>query len=555
MYGVEYIFGVPGDTSIPFYSALLEEKRALTHILARQERSAAYMADAYARLTNKPGVCEAPSGAGATYILPGVAEANDSSIPLIVLTSDIPQPFRHRGTITELDQIALFRPVTKWNCLVTSARDIVGMLSQSFQEATTGRAGAVQLTFPRDVLEQEAEVELPPSPQEGIYPSRRPRPKAAVIEEAARAILTAKRPVMVAGGGVLLSRACSEVEELAQAVKIPIATTITGKGSIPETHPWSLGVIGDNGGRDYANRYLQTADLVVFIGCKTGSVATRNWTLPTRDTKIVHIDIDPAEVGKNYPTEVGIVADAKAALQDLLSALEKIKQGSSSRSPLLKEIRRSADRWWQSLQPRLNSADFPLSAYRVVHELQELLPADSILTVDAGVATPVVAACYQQREAGRRILFPRAHGGLGYAIPAAIGAKIALPDKVVVALVGDGSMGFSAGELETARRLNFPIIVLVFNNSGFDWIKTLQWLQGQREFFGVDFTPLDYSLAGEAFGCQGLRINSPDQLTDALKEALRSEEPWVIDIPVKPMHQELPPVAWWMEKKEESEQC
>ncbi|TKJ30729.1 acetolactate synthase [bacterium (candidate division B38) B3_B38] len=553
MCGVKYIFGVPGDTSIPFYTALWEEKGAITHIMARQERSAAYMADAYARLTNQPGVCEAPSGAGATYILPGVAEANDPSVPLIVLTSDIPQAFRHRGTIPELDQTGLFRPVTKWNCLVSSARDIVPMLSRAFKEATTGRAGAVQLTFPKDVLEEEAEVELPLSPRKVVYPSSSPRPELALIEKAAGAILAARRPVIIAGGGVLLSRAHPELEELAQTAGIPVATTITGKGSIPESHPWSLGVIGDNGGRDYANRYLQTADLAVFIGCKTGSVATRNWTLPPPTTRIIHIDIDPSEVGKNYPTEVGIVADAKAALQDLFSFFISEKKVTQPRTELLNEIRRSSTCWWQSLQPRLNSADFPLSAYRVINELQHILPEDCILAVDSGVAIPMMAACYQQREAGRKILFPRAHGGLGYAIPAAIGVKTAFPDKPVVALVGDGSMGFSAGELETARRLNLPIVFLVFNNSAFDWIKTLQWLHRQREFFGVDFTPVDYSRVGEAFGCRGVRVNSPDQLTEALKKALRSEEPWVIDIPTKPMHQELPPVASWEEMKGERE--
>jgi len=553
MCGVKYIFGVPGDTSIPFYAALSEEKGAITHIMARQERSAAYMADAYARLTNKPGVCEAPSGAGATYILPGVAEANDSSIPLIVLTSDIPQAFRHRGTITELDQPGLFRPVTRWNCLVSSARDIVPMLSRAFKEATTGRGGAVQLTFPKDVLEEEAEVELQLSPQKVVYPSSRPRPEPALIEKAVRAILAARRPVIIAGGGVLLSRAHPELEELAGTAGIPVATTITGKGSIPENHAWSLGVIGDNGGRDYANRYLQKADLAAFIGCKTGSVATRNWTLPPPSTRIIHIDIDPSEVGKNYPTEIGIVADAKAALQDLLSFFISENKVIQPRTELLNEIRSSSARWWQSLKPRLNSAHFPLSAYRVINELQHLLPADCILAVDSGVAIPMMAACYQQREAGRKILFPRAHGGLGYAIPAAIGAKTTFPDKSVVALVGDGSMGFSAGELETARRLNLPIVFLVFNNSGFDWIKTLQWLHRQREFFGVDFTPVDYSRVGEAFGCRGVRVNSPHHLTEALKKALRSDEPWVIDIPVKPMHQELPPVASWEEMKGERE--
>jgi len=295
------------------------------------------------------------------------------------------------------------------------------------------------------------------------------------------------------------------------------------------------------------------ADLAIFIGCKTGSVATRNWSLPPPTTKIIHLDIDRSVIGKNYPTEIGIVADAKAALQDLLSSLESGEKKSSPHSHLLHEIRSSAERWWKALQPRLNSADFPLSAYRVVHELQKLLPTESILTVDSGVAIPVMAACYQQREAGRRIIFPRAHGGLGYAIPAAMGAKIALPDKAVVALVGDGSMGFAAGELETARRLNLPIVFLVLNNSSFDWIKTLQWLIGQKDFFGVDFSPLDYSRIGKAFGCQGVRVKSPDHLTKALKKALRSEKPCVIDIPVKPMHQELPPVASWLEKKGERE--
>jgi acetolactate synthase-1/2/3 large subunit len=553
-YGVEYIFGVPGDTSMPFYDALYDAPSGIKHILARDERSASFMADVYARLSHKPGICEGPSGGGATYILPGVAEAHASSIPLIALTSDTPLSRDGKGVLTELDQEALFGPVTKWCTRVKQAEKIPEILARAFRLATSGRPGAVQITLPHDVLDEEiGPPQIRAQEECRAYPAFRTRPDRDMVRKAATLLSLANRPILVAGGGAVTSQAHEEITLLAEALTMPVGTSINGKGSIAEDHPLSIGVVGGNGARPYANRYLASADLVLYVGCRTDSVTTVNWTLPSAaaGVTVVHVDVDPREIGNNYPTAVGLVGDAKLALADLLAALA----ANGHQPPIVKsrldEISAEASDWWDQVRPKMLSDSVPIKPQRVMKELAEALPKDSVVVADAGTGTPFTSAFYTS-PAGRYVVIPRGYGGLGYALPGVVGAKLARPEATVVGLMGDGSFGMSVGELETIARLQLPLTILQFSNACFGWIKTLQNLYYDARYLSVDFSPdTDHAGIARGFGLQGVRIEQPDDLGAAIRQAIQSDKPTFIDVATESEETELPPVHKWQQALED----
>jgi acetolactate synthase-1/2/3 large subunit len=555
-HGVKHVFGVPGDTGLAFYEAFRQAKGEIEHVLARDERSASFMADAYARLSYRPGVCEGPSGAGATYLAPGVAEANASSIPLIALTTDTPLSGEGRNVLTALDQQALFAPVTKWCTVVKQADRIPDIMRRAFRVATSGRPGAVQITLPMDILDEEVENPLLHVEEAcRTYPAYRTRPDPVAVEEAAELLLQAEGPVIVAGGGAVTSQAWPEITSLAEALDIPVGTSITGKGSISETHPLSLGVVGSNGARIYGNTLLESADLILYIGCKTDSVTTINWTLPPLSTSktIIHIDVDPTEVGNNYPTAVGLVGDAKLVVADLLQAVrEKLEILTRPKRAPLQRVADQVVAWWAEFDEKARAASIPIKPQRVIKELAEALPADSILIADAGTPTPFTAA-YFRSQAGRRVIIPRGYGGLGYAIPAVLGAKLASPQSTVVGLMGDGSFGMSSNELETLGRLGLPVTLIQFNNSCFGWIKVSQKLYQGGQYHCVDFSSdTDHVGIARGFRLQGVRVEHPQDVGGAIREALVSKQPTFIDIITESEVTELPPVEKWRRKIAES---
>ena len=303
-YQVKHIFGVPGDTTMPLYDALYMARDDIQHIMARDERSAAFMADAYARLSHKPGVTEAPSGGGATYVVPGVAEAHGSSVPLIVFTSDVPVTDEGKGTLTAIDQQRLLEATTKWSMVVKRPSMLPDAIRKAFRVATSGRGGAAHIVLPEDVLE-----ELCPAPAiyaEAAcrsYPSYRTQAPLSSLEAICDALLAARRPMIVAGGGTVLSGAWDELMQLAETLHIPVATTINGKGSINEMHAWSVGVIGGNGGRPYANQLLSEADCILYLGSKVNSLVTLKGSVPDPRNNVttLQIDADPGELGNNVP--------------------------------------------------------------------------------------------------------------------------------------------------------------------------------------------------------------------------------------------------------------
>jgi acetolactate synthase-1/2/3 large subunit len=542
-YEVRYVFGVPGDTGLAFYDALRQAAGEISHVLARDERSAAYMADVYARVSFRPGVCEGPSGAGATYLASGLAEAHASSIPVIALLSDTPVGREDCNVLTALDQPALFKPITKWTTLVKETGRIPAAVRQAFRVATSGRPGAVQLTLPMDVLART--VEAPSLHAEAAcraYPAYRTRPDPAAVEKAAALLAAARRPVIVAGGGAVTAGAWAELAALAEAAGAPVGTSICGKGAIAEDHPFSLGVVGGNGGRPYANAFLAEADLVLYVGCKTDSVTTENWSLPNmaHGRAVVHLDVDPTEIGRNYETAAGLAGDARLGLADLVAALRA--RGVGPRPNPLLECRDEVAAFWAEFQAKAAATTRPIKPQRVIQALAQWLPAGSIVVADAGTATPFTAA-YLSSEAGRRVIIPRGYGGLGYALPGVLGARLASPEATVVGLLGDGSFGMSAGELETVGRLGLPLTLVQFNNACFGWIKVSQQLFHDGRCFGVDFCDVDYAGIARGFGLQAMRVEDPAEVEPALRQALASECPTFVDVVTECETGEVPPVT------------
>lgn len=549
LYDVKFVFGLPGDTSVALYDAL-RGSSSIRHIMSRDERSAAFMADAYARLSGRPGICEGPSGGGATYIVPGVAEAFNSSIPMVVFTTDNPIDYEERGALTDLDQEALFRPITKWNTLVKRAEMLPHLVRRAFRMATAGRPGPVHLSLPEDILETETQAEdLYADPPFRSYPAVRCSAPQSDIAQAIELLRHAAHPVIVCGGGVHLSQAWIELTRLAELLTCPVGTTINGKGSISERHPLSLGVIGGNGGRDYANKVIREADVVFFIGTKANYVDTDHWRLPPRSqARIIHLDADPTELGNNYRTEVALWGDVKETLAEINRLLSESVPGSGgARDEYLASIQALAEEWWTQREARLEDRQVPLLPDHVIFELDRLLPDRAVLIADPGTPVPLLAALLHLKQEGRSFVTPRGHGGLGYAIPGVVGAQLARPHSKVVGLFGDGSLAMSAGDLETISRLGLPVTLIQFNNGTYGWIKMLQHLHYDRRYFGVDFrADVDYARIAEGFGLQVEIVNDFGDLSPALQRAVESDRAIFVDIRVRAQIEDEPPVAGWI---------
>jgi acetolactate synthase-1/2/3 large subunit len=544
------VFGLPGDTTVGLYDALHAESRRITHVMARDERSAAFMADVYARLTGKPGICEGPSGGGATYMLPGVVEAHGSSVPLIALTTDNPISYEAQGALTALDQPQIFASVTKWTALAKRAETVPRFVRRAFRLATSGRPGAVHLALPKDVLAEEITTTVDMHAEEACksWPSYRTRPAPDAVSRAARKLLDARRPVIIAGGGLVSSRAHEELLAVSQLLNAPVATTINGKGAIAETLPLSLGVIGANGGRPYAAQIVQEADLVLFVGCKVNYVDTDNWRVPplANPPTLLQIDVDPSEIGNTYPVDEGMCGDAKLALVDLYRLLEEMCKSPVDRGNWLDHVARLKAAWQSQTKNAALSSKSPIVPQRVIGELQKALPEETIIIGDPGTPTPYVAAEFELRQPGRWVISPRAQGGLGYAIPGVVGARLARPELPVVGLCGDGSFAMSAGDLATITRVGGPTILILFNNGCYGWIKTLQKLHYGGRYFSVDFCePLNYVQVAEGFGLRGVQISDPDEIGPALKRALSYGGPSFIELTTASEHEVIPPVAPW----------
>ena len=540
---VEVIFGLCGDTSLPLYDALARLPHGMRHVLTRDERHAAYMADGYARVSGKVGVCEGPSGGGATYILPGVAEANESSVPLLCITTDVAVSSRGRYTLTEIDQGALMRPATKWNAVLDRSADIPRVFRAAFNEMTTGRPGAAHLSLPFDVQNGPVDAaDVWGDRSLACVPARRVAPDADAIVRAARLLRSAERPLFICGGGVLSSGAEEELSKLAERLSAPVATTISGRGSIPDGHPLSVGVVGSNGGTPETRHVVDSADLVFFITCRAGSVTTERWRHPAPGhARIIHLDIDPAVIGTNYPADAALVGDALLALAALNRALDSVQR------PLdVQAIKKAKEAKFAKFRALAASGEKPIRPERVVATLADVLDPDAQLVLDPGTPCPYFSAFFPARRAGRRIFSNRAHGALGYSMAAAVGAHFARPQVKTLAVMGDGSFGMCAGELETLVRLDLPIALVVISNSVYGWIKAGQKSGYGQRYFSVDFTPTDHARVAEAYGVRAWRVTEPAELAGALKAALAHGGPALVDVLCQPLQDARAPVSEWV---------
>ena len=540
-HGVEVIFGLCGDTSLPLYDALARQG-SIQHVLTRDERHAAYMADGYARVTGRVGVCEGPSGGGATYLLPGLAEANESSISVLAINTDIAVSSRNKFTLTELDQRSLMKPLTKWNAVLDRAADIPRMFRAAFESMTSGRPGAAHLALPFDVQNGTVEdADVWADPSLGSFPSRRTGPDPFMVELAAKLLRSAKQPVFICGGGVVISRAESELLELAEKLSAPVATSISGKGSIDEQHALAAGVVGSNGGTPETRAVVDAADLVLFVGCRAGSVTTERWRHPAPGkARIIHIDVDPAVPGTNYRVDVPLIGDARLCL----AALNETLNGFKNKNPFL--IERQKSEKFEKFRALAESSETPIKPERVVAELGKALDGDAIVVADPGTPCPYLSAYYVVRGTGRRYFSNRAHGALGYALAASIGAHYGRPSVKAVAVMGDGSFGMCAGELETVVRLKLPITFLVISNATYGWIKAGQKAGYAERYFSVDFGVTDHAKVAAAFGVRSWRVTLPSELGAALKNALSSAEPTLVDIVCQPLQEAKAPVSEWV---------
>jgi len=556
-HGVRHIFGLCGDTSLPFYDALARLDHGMTHILTRDERHAAYMADAYARVTGRVGICEGPSGGGATYILPGVVEASESSVPILAITSDVATTSHGRFPLTELDQQALFAPLTKWNGTLSDAATLPRMVRRAFREMTTGRPGAAHLCLPFDVQKAPVpEEEIWADPQFGTYPALRAAPDQRDVERAVEMISAAKRPLIICGGGVVLAAREIALQHLAEKLFVTVATTVSGQGSLPETHPLCLGVVGSNGGRPETRAVVDAADLVVFIGCRAGSVTTERWRSPAPGVKVIHIDSDPAVLGASYPTDLAICADAGVTLDYMVDAAKAWQTGSKKAKREILAFCETSDAGRAvaaakaakraHFQPLAASDARPIKPERVIATLERVLPEDAVVCADPGTPCPYFSAYYTIRRPGRTFITNRAHGALGFALAASVGAQVGRPDTKVVAAMGDGSFGMCVGEFETIVRLGLPITSVVFSNSVYGWIKAGQKSGFGARYYSVDFSRTDHAAVAAAYGVKSWRVEDPAELEGVLRKAIAHDSPTLVDVIAEPLQDAAAPVSEWV---------
>ncbi|MCX7630296.1 MAG: thiamine pyrophosphate-binding protein [Geminicoccaceae bacterium] len=522
------IFGMGGFQLLPFYEGC--RRLGLDHRLVNDERCGAFAADAWARIANRPGLCDGTLGPGATNLVTALVESLNAGIPLIAITGDAHRAHAGKNMTQEARQTEILRPAVKEVLRVERTERIPELVRRAFALATSGRPGPVILDVPEDVAHEEIEIDasalwLDPATLE--VPARPTRPDPQALARAAALLSRAERPLLLAGGGVHLSRAWEALRALVEAHGIPVAHTMSGKGAIPCTHPLSAGLFGRYS--RIANELVARADLLLAVGCKLGEIATRRFTLLPEGTPLVQIDICPEEIGRTARVEVGIAADARLALCDLAAELGPPRV---DREPWRREVVERMARWREEARPRLLSEEKPISVARLVHEIERALPEDGILVADGGFAAHWAALFFDTRRAGRHFLADRGFASIGYGLPGAIGAALAAPGRAVVALTGDGGLNMTLGELETARRCGAVFTLVVVNNAASGYVKALQHAV-YGAYQSSDLCELDYAAIARAMGCRGIRVEDPAELAPALRAGLDERTvPTVVDVVV-----------------------
>lgn len=546
LHGVRHVFGLPGETTIGWYKEW-QKSSDIEYVLTRDERTASYAAEAYAKVTGRPAVLEAPSP-GVTHCTPGITEAYLSSVPVIYFSSDIPVNQDKKHGLTGVDQTAMYASICKESFYLTNVRDIPHLLRRAFRVATSGRPAPVHVRVPINVFDEEAEIhDLYAEEEYSAYPAHRPVADHGKIRKAVTALLAAEKPVIICGQGALISQATDAVLALAELLQIPVGTTTPGKGTIPETHPLSLRVIGARGGMDYANRYVKEADCVFFVGSNTDSSGTNHWKLygdPERTT-FMHLDIAEAHVGNNYPLKVGMVGDARASLEYMAEVIRQ-DYPDLTRAPLdLTSMKQTAlDAVFKSNIPMPEGTVSPV---KLTEALDRLLPANAIVTAEPGVSAIYPSALLSVREAGRRYLTNYSMGALGYSVPAGLGASYA-QEGPVISFTGDGSIAFVLGDFETIKRSGKNVTVILTRNDNYGWIRAEAILLDDVDApWTTDFGGVDYVKVAEGFGFETARITSADQIEETLAHAISNPGANFIEMMVPSQDKIIPFVPPWVD--------
>ncbi|MDE1852610.1 MAG: thiamine pyrophosphate-binding protein [Thaumarchaeota archaeon] len=539
-YGVRSFFFMSGGPT-RIFSEMSERTPQIRQVLTHSEKAAAYMADGYSRASYRPGVCFGQVGPGASNLAAGVAEAYLASTPLVALTGVRQPEVLNRNAYQELEQMRFFDAVTKWNVLVSRTTRIPDVIRGAFRVATSGRPRPVHVGLQVDAVDADADfADLSADKENSHYPPRRIIPDLSAVKDALALLKVARRPVIVAGGGAVVSQAWGEVTTLAEQASVPVTTTLSGKGAISEDHPLSVGVMGRYS-RRCANDIVKESDMVFYVGCKVGNLSTDGWTLPPKGTKIVQVDIEATEIGRNYPVEVGILGDAKTTLSMMLSM--GASGGAHSRAQWVGLSKRRVKAWKEAALKLMQSSKVPVSAYRVVHELQKALGKDGVVVADTGYAAAWGGVLYSTRQ-GRN--FYRSAGSLGWAFPGSLGVKLALPDRQVVCLTGDGGFGYHLTELETSVRHGAPVVVVVLNNGTLAFERhDFKFFLGGKGYEASDYLDTNFAAIARAFGCAGVKVKAPGDIGGTIDGALRSGKTTVVDVATDP--EELGPVTDYQE--------
>ncbi len=519
--GVETIFGYPGGVVLPIYDELYNS--SLRHILVRHEQAAAHAADGFARASGRVGVCLATSGPGACNLVTGIATAYMDSIPIVALTGQVPTNLLGNDAFQESDITGITMPITKHNYLVKRTEDLGHVVREAFFIARTGRPGPVLIDLPKDVSTKEVEFEYPESETvtlRGYQPTYRGHSRQ--IDRALEMLIEAERPLLYVGGGVISSDASPELLRFAEALMIPVTTTLMGLGAIPCDHPLNLGMLGMHGTR-YANYAVTESDLLIAIGVRFDDRVTGKLDTFAAQARIIHIDIDPAEIGKNKRVDVPIVGDAKSVLAEMLSRIQKKKD---------------YERWlariraWKEKFPMRYPKDGALRPQFVIEELSSLLKGEGIIVSEVGQNQMWTAQHYCFRKP-RTWITSGGLGTMGYGFPAAMGVHFARPDQVVFDIAGDGSFQMNIQELGTVAHNRIPVKVAILNNRFLGMVRQWQELFYDRRYSFTELPPVDFVKIANAYGIDGMRVEDPSDVRTALTAAIETEGPFVLDFRIE----------------------
>jgi acetolactate synthase I/II/III large subunit len=525
--GVDVIFGYPGGVVLPFYDYLYDSP--LKHILVRHEQGAAHMADGYARASGKVGVCLATSGPGATNTITGIVTANMDSVPMVIITGQVPRAMIGNDAFQEADIVGMTRTCTKYNFLVKEPSDIPQTIKEAFYIASTGRPGPVLVDIPKDVFLTEAQAHFPERVHIRSY---RPTLEghSGQIKEVAKAFLKARKPVLYTGGGIIISGASQELRQLAEYTHMPVTNTLLGLGGFPSGHPQFLGMLGMHG-TWYANSAVAESDLLIAIGARFDDRATGKIDEFAKHARIIHIDIDPSCIQKNIKVDIPVVGDAKYILTKLNEEVRKLAP-SEQFAGLYQTWNRQIEQW-REIHPLAYEMDEEvIKPQWVIEELSRHAAGDTIITTDVGQHQMWTAQFFKFRNP-RTLLTSGGLGTMGYGFPAALGAQVAFPDRSVIAVVGDGSFQMNVQELSTAVQYQLPVKVVIINNLNLGMVRQWQEFFYNKRYSAIDLTVCpDYVKLAEAYGVKGLRASRSSEMMDVLQETLRHNGPVVADFVV-----------------------